>query len=60
MGGVGGVLVGGAFGFAAFPPPVPEDEEDTELVEGWTEVPAAVEPLAADVCVPAFAGVAVL
>ena len=47
----------GGFGFDAFPRPLPEDDEDAELVEGGTEAAAAVDPLVADVCVWAFVGV---
>jgi len=56
LGGAGVVPVGG-FGFDAFPRPLPEDDEDAELVEGGTEAAAAVDPLVADVCVWAFVGV---
>ena len=56
----------GGFGFDACPPPLPEDDEDAELVEGGTEAAlveggteaaAAVDPLVADICVWAFVGV---
>ena len=48
--------MGGGFGFDACPPPVREGDEDAELVED-AAVPPAVDPLAAEVCVCAFAGV---